>query len=86
MPWDSLCRLEVDLPQQHTLQAMVLVAEVGLHITATRARDKQSEPETVMAALRARAAALQASKKYEQAGRVLEQWVHSHFVSQPAPR
>ena len=38
VPWDSLCRLEVDLPQQHTLQAMVLVEE-GLHITATRARD-----------------------------------------------
>ena len=24
VPWDSLCRLEVDLPQQHTLQAMLV--------------------------------------------------------------
>ena len=86
VPWDSLCRLEVDLPQQHTLQAMVLVAEVGSHITADRAREKQSEPEGVIAALRARAAALQASKKYEQAGRALEQWVDSYFVPQPATR
>ena len=69
VPWDSLCRLEVDLPQHHTLQAMVMVAEVGAHITANRAREKQSEPEMVIAALRVRAAALQASKKYEPAGR-----------------
>ena len=86
VPWDSLCRLEVDLPQQHSLQAMVLVAKVGSHISAYRAREKQSEPEMVNAALRARAAALQASKKYEPADRAFEQWVDTHFVPQPAPR
>ena len=86
VPWESLCRLEVELPQHHILQAMVMVAEVGAHITANRAREKQSEPEMVIAALRARAAALQASKKHEPAGRALEQWVDTHFVPQPAPR
>ena len=81
VPWDSLCRLEVDLPQHHTLQAMVMVAEVGAHITA---REKQSKPEMAIAALWVRAAALQANKKHEPAGRALQQWVDTHFVPQPA--
>ena len=87
VPWESLCRLEVELPQHHILQAMVMVAEVGAHITANRAREKQSEPEMAIAtAIRVRAAGLQASKKHEPAGRALEQWVDTHFVPQPAPR
>ena len=43
VPWDELCRLEVDLHQQYTLQAMVLIAEVGSHISACRAKEKKSE-------------------------------------------
>ena len=87
VPWDSLCRLEVDLPQQYILQAiaMVLIAEVGSHISAYRAREKQSEPEMIIAILRTSAAALQACKKYDQAGRALDQWVDSYFVHKPAP-
>ena len=65
---------------------MVMIAEAGSRITANRAREKQSEPGMVIAALRAKAAALQASKKHEPAGRALEQWVDTHFVPQPAPR
>ena len=64
---------------------MVLVSEVGSHISAYRVREKQSEPEMIIAALRARAAALQACKKYEQAGRALDQLVDSYFVHKPAP-
>ena len=85
VPWDGLCRLEVDLHQQYILQAMVLIAEVGSHISACRAKEKQSEPELIIATLRTRAAALQASKKYEQAGRALDQWVDSYFVHKSAP-
>ena len=85
VPWDGLCRLEVDLPQQYILQAMLLIAEVGSHISACRAKEKQSEPELIIATLRTRAAALQASKKYEQAGRALDQWVDSYFVHKSAP-
>ena len=56
-------------PSGNQCNRRYLVTKFG----ANRAREKQSEPEMVIAALRARAAALQASKKYEQAGRALEQ-------------
>ena len=85
VPWDELCRLEVDLHQQYTLQAMVLIAEVGSHISACRAKEKKSEPELITATLRTRAAALQASKKYVQAGRTLDQWIESYFLYASAP-
>ena len=65
---------------------MVMVAEVGAHITANRAREKQAEPEMAVAALRVRAVALQGSKKHEPAGRALEQWIVTHSVPQPASR
>ena len=85
VPWDELCRLEVDLHQQFTLQAMILIAEVGSHISACRAKEKKSEPELVTAALRTRAAALQANKKYEQEGSTLNQWIESYFLHASAP-
>ena len=50
--WERLSRLEVGLPQQYILPAMVMVADIGAHITATRAREKQAEPEMVIAALK----------------------------------
>ena len=52
VPWYGLCRLEVDLHQQYILQAMALIAEVGSHISACRAKEKQSEPELIIATLR----------------------------------
>ena len=85
VPWERLSRLEVGLPQHHSLPAMVMVAEIGAHITATRAREKQAEPETVVAALKVRAVALEGSKiKHKAAGRALQQWIDTHFVSQSA--
>jgi hypothetical protein len=69
VPWDSLCRLEVDQPQHHTLQAMVMVAEVGAHITANRPRDSSRNQRWSLQL--SGSAALQASKKHELAGRAL---------------
>ena len=71
--WERLSRLEVGLPQQHSLPAMVMVAEIGAHITATRAREKQAEPEMVIAALKVRAMALEGSNKHKSPGRALQQ-------------
>ena len=85
VPWDELCRLEVDLQQQYTLQAMILIAEVGSHISASRTKEKKCEPELLTATLRTRAAALQASKKYVQAGRTLNQWIESYFLYASPP-
>ena len=85
VPWDELCRLEVDLQQQYTLQAMILIAEVGFHISACRTKEKKAEPELLTATLRTRAAALQASKKYVQAGRTLNQWIESYFLYASPP-
>ena len=85
VPWDGLCRLEVVLHQQYILQAMVLIAEIGSHISACRSKEKKSEPELITATLRKRAAALQASKNYVQAGRSLDQWIEFYFVHNSAP-
>jgi hypothetical protein len=52
---------------------MVMVAEIGAHITATRAREKQAEPEMVIAALKVRAMALEGSNKHKSPGRALQQ-------------
>ena len=82
--WERLSRLEVGLPQQYILPAMVMVADIGAHITATRAREKQAEPEMVIAALKVRAMALEGSNKHKSAGRALQQWIETHFVSQSA--
>ena len=82
--WERLSRLEVGLPQRHSLPAMVMVAEMGAHITANRAREKQAEPEMVVVALKVRAMALEGSNKHKSAGRTLQQWIDTHFVSQSA--
>ena len=71
--------------ERFSFSLTIMIAEVGSHISACRAKEKQSEPELIIATLRTRAAALQASKKYEQAGRALDQWVVSYFVHKSAP-